>query len=359
MKILIALVLALCCAGSAVLAESAAPIVTSLWYTHGGSYMPVSYNVFTLGNQVCLTIDRVPAKAVDPAVSDRLAEIARRWDLAAWDGFQESDPWVLDGSMFSFEMTFSDGSVISASGDNMFPPHYGDATREITALLTGLYDPAPADPAGTYRYEGEGFGGDFTLTLAGDGTFTYSEGPLSSYLGTGQWQADSHYLTLSEDGDAYRYLAFIPVDDTLYYREEESYPGFPSIAVPDGGKFVKIAEGSEETAMKLYIGETEVPVTWEDNASVDALRGLLPLTIRMSMYGGFEQVGPIGQELPREDRQTVTDAGDIVLYAGDQIVVFYGSNSWAYTRLGHVDLSREEMTALLGHGDVTLTLRAD
>ena len=54
-----------------------------------------------------------------------------------------------------------------------------------------------------------------------------------------------------------------------------------------------------------------------------------------------------------------TDYGDVVLYSGDQIVVFYGSNSWAYTRLGHIDLSQKEMSDLLGNGDVTITLTED
>lgn len=75
------------------------------------------------------------------------------------------------------------------------------------------------------------------------------------------------------------------------------------------------------------------------------------------MYGGFEQVGPLGFSLPSNDVETATDAGDIVLYTGNMIVIFYGTNSWAYTRLGHVtDRSREEMTDLLSSGDVTLTL---
>ena len=118
-------------------------------------------------------------------------------------------------------------------------------------------------------------------------------------------------------------------------------------------------EGAE--SMKLFIGETEVPVTWENNASVDALRELAaePMTIPMSMYGGFEQVGSIGQSIVRDDQQTTTEAGDIVLYSGNQIVVFYGSNSWAYTRLGHVELSQKEMADLLGNGDVELTLRGE
>ncbi len=111
--------------------------------------------------------------------------------------------------------------------------------------------------------------------------------------------------------------------------------------------------------MQMMIGEIPVTVVWEDNASVEALKALAAegLTIEMSMYGGFEQVGSIGQSLPRDDAQTTTTSGDIVLYAGNQLVVFYGSNSWAYTRLGHItDQTPEQMKALLGSGDVTITL---
>ena len=123
------------------------------------------------------------------------------------------------------------------------------------------------------------------------------------------------------------------------------------------------SEGGD--TMQMKIGDTPVTVAWEDNASVEALKalaeGLLPaeegLTIEMSMYGGFEQVGAIGQSLPRDDQQTTTASGDIVLYSGNQLVVFYGSNSWAYTRLGHItDQTPDQMKALLGNGDVTITL---
>jgi len=124
------------------------------------------------------------------------------------------------------------------------------------------------------------------------------------------------------------------------------------------------AESEESDKMlQMTIGETLVDVEWEDNGSVEALKELCqesPLTIRMSMYGGFEQVGSIGQSLPRDDNQTTTQAGDIVLYSGDQIVVFYGSNSWAYTRLGHItDKSAQEMAELLGNGDVTITIEME
>ena len=108
--------------------------------------------------------------------------------------------------------------------------------------------------------------------------------------------------------------------------------------------------------MVLSINGTEVPVTWEENPSVADLQKYLPLTIQMSQYGGFEQVGSIGRSIVMDDKQITTNYGDIVLYAGDKIVIFYGSNSWAYTRLGHVNLSQKEMTELLSNGNVSITI---
>ncbi len=115
----------------------------------------------------------------------------------------------------------------------------------------------------------------------------------------------------------------------------------------------------EEPMMQMKINDTPVTVAWENNESVSALKELAAdgLTIQMSMYGGFEQVGSIGQRLPSSDVQTSTSSGDIVLYSSNQLVVFYGSNSWAYTRLGHItDKTPEEMRTLLSNGDVTITL---
>ena len=119
-------------------------------------------------------------------------------------------------------------------------------------------------------------------------------------------------------------------------------------------------ENVDMATLKMSIGNLTIPIEWEDNESVEALTELAantPITVEMSMYGGFEQVGSLSASLPRNDVQTTTSAGDIVLYAGNQIVVFYGSNSWAYTRLGKIqNISDEELTNLLGNGNVTLTL---
>ncbi len=134
----------------------------------------------------------------------------------------------------------------------------------------------------------------------------------------------------------------VTVDDELNVQIEQ-------LSVKD------IDEDAGESMILVIDGE-EYPVEWEENESVEALKELCPLTVKMSMYGGFEQVGSLGESLPRNDEQITTEYGDIVLYSGNQIVVFYGSNSWAYTRLGHIDMTQEELTDLLGNGDVEITL---
>lgn len=124
----------------------------------------------------------------------------------------------------------------------------------------------------------------------------------------------------------------------------------------------KEPEQETETMVLAINGET-VSVEWEDNESVEALMELVskePLSIQMSMYGGFEQVGSIGSSLPRNDVQTTTEAGDIVLYSGNQIVVFYGSNTWAYTRLGRItDKNEDELAKMLGKEDVTISIDSE
>lgn len=120
------------------------------------------------------------------------------------------------------------------------------------------------------------------------------------------------------------------------------------------------AEEVQEKVLEMKINGTPVTVAWEDNDAVAALKEYCRdqvLTIPLSMYGGFEQVGSIGTTLPQNDVQTTTQPGDIVLYSGNQLVVFYGSNDWAYTRLGHItDKTQDELTALLSNGDISISL---
>ena len=116
---------------------------------------------------------------------------------------------------------------------------------------------------------------------------------------------------------------------------------------------------AEDTHRKITVKANGRPftATLAGNAAGDALAELLaagPLTIRARDFSGFEKVGPLGRRLPASDRRTTTRAGDIVLYQGDHIVLFYGANSWSYTRLGHIqDLTGWEEA--LGGGDATVT----
>lgn len=145
-----------------------------------------------------------------------------------------------------------------------------------------------------------------------------------------------------------------PSEETQIEAAESSFPDRKETEV------IMTSEEIVEKALHLYINEKEIAVTWENNASVEALIGLAeenPITVQMSMYGGFEQVGSLGSRLPSNDVQTTTSAGDIVLYASSQIVIFYGSNSWAYTRLGKAaDQTAAQMADLLGNGNVTVTI---
>lgn len=128
----------------------------------------------------------------------------------------------------------------------------------------------------------------------------------------------------------------------------------PPVSQTDGDSD---SEGNTVEKMTLQIGNNTFTATLENNDAVDALLDMMrkaPIVIQMSDYSGFEKVGPLGTSLPASNKHTTTQSGDIVLYNGNQIVIFYGSNSWSYTRLGRIDdLSGWEDA--LGSGDVTVT----
>lgn len=116
-------------------------------------------------------------------------------------------------------------------------------------------------------------------------------------------------------------------------------------------------ETEVDAAMQInvQIGDKTFSATLADTAAARELGEMLreePLTVGLSDYGGFEKVGPLGRSLTAADSQTTTAAGDIVLYNSDQIVMFYGSNSWSYTRLARID----DLTGweeALGGGSIT------
>lgn len=116
-------------------------------------------------------------------------------------------------------------------------------------------------------------------------------------------------------------------------------------------------EGETVMNMNVQVGDAIFSAVLEENEAVTAFVEMMregSVVIQMSDYSGFEKVGPLGTSLPADNSQTTTHAGDIVLYNGNQIVIFYGSNSWSYTRLGHID-DLAGWEEALGDGDVTVT----
>ena len=122
-----------------------------------------------------------------------------------------------------------------------------------------------------------------------------------------------------------------------------------------GGSNNSISSNTEVTKMNIQIGDKHFTATLEDNAAVHELIEMMrnkPITISMNDYSGFEKVGSLGRSLTTDNHQTTTSAGDIVLYNGNQIVMFYGSNSWSYTRIGRID-DLSGWKEALGKGSIT------
>lgn len=146
---------------------------------------------------------------------------------------------------------------------------------------------------------------------------------------------------------------------------ERAGSGSASERDPQAAPETDRTESTEENDLKnheiyITVGESTLTAVLEENESAKALTELLaegPFTIPASNYGGFEKVCALGTALPRNDVQTTARAGDICLYSGDQIVIFYGSNSWSYTRLGKIsDADGAELERILGGDETELTL---
>lgn len=119
--------------------------------------------------------------------------------------------------------------------------------------------------------------------------------------------------------------------------------------------------GERENAMlNITVNGTTLTARLEDNSSARALAELLadgPRTIAMHDYGSMEKVGPLGQSLPVNNEQITTQAGDLILYQGDQFVIYYAPNSWNLTRLGRISsTTAEALRSVLGSGDASVTL---
>ena len=137
---------------------------------------------------------------------------------------------------------------------------------------------------------------------------------------------------------------------------------------------ITISESSENDSEFAYITTDPYPVLafdvgdrtflakLEDNSSVDDLISKLPVSgieITMSDYGGFEKVGDLPFELTTNDTDITTVPGDVILYQGNKITVYYGENTWNFTKLGHIDASREELLEAFGDGETEVRISVE
>lgn len=137
---------------------------------------------------------------------------------------------------------------------------------------------------------------------------------------------------------------------------------------PNGGQDENGESNGDDnnTAMpkqiKITVSGKSLPVIIEDNEATKALVASLreaSITYEADDYGGFEKVGPLGRSLPTSNSQISTQAGDVILYNGNQLVLFYGSNSWSYTRIGRMEYGTlDELKSFLkaGQGKITVTM---
>ncbi len=118
--------------------------------------------------------------------------------------------------------------------------------------------------------------------------------------------------------------------------------------------------GNEEGKLKITAGDTVFYAELEDNSSAQAFKEMLlegPLTIRMSDYGDMEKVGSLGKNLPTNDENITTGPGDLILYQGNSLVIYYDTNTWNFTRLGKIEgVTRRELLTAFGDSDVMVTL---
>lgn len=148
---------------------------------------------------------------------------------------------------------------------------------------------------------------------------------------------------------------------TVTIREQKADNSQSAVSTPNPSKEPQLPETiiPEENTMTVTINGTAFTAVLSDNSSAEAFRNLLKekdITIEMHDYANFEKVGSLGTSLPRNDEQITTEPGDIILYQGNQITIYYDTNSWNFTRLGKIEnITQSELMRAMGTGNATVT----
>lgn len=218
-------------------ADAGGHALTRLSFSRWGEMRPRTWEVVWDADGCTLREDEGEPRPLAADLAEALRQVVSDCGMERWEGVYDTGYEVLDGECFVLELEFADGATVSARGDNAFPDSYDEATAAMDDIFRRE---KTASLAGTYRYEGEGFGGDFTITLGADGAYTFYEGPLSSYMGEGTWYTAYDAVYMNE-GDAGYDLSFMfgIEEDALTYLAWGS-DAFPYVELPDEARFVRI-----------------------------------------------------------------------------------------------------------------------
>ncbi|WP_295683022.1 cyclophilin-like fold protein [uncultured Fibrobacter sp.] len=123
------------------------------------------------------------------------------------------------------------------------------------------------------------------------------------------------------------------------------------------------AQTEPPVKIKIHVNDTTFTATLKENSSAKAFAEFLTqgdLTLDMHDYGSFEKVADLPRSFPRNDKQIDTDAGDIILYQGNSITIYYDKNSWNFTRLARIDnVNKKRLQQILGKGNVKATFSVE
>ena len=146
-------------------------------------------------------------------------------------------------------------------------------------------------------------------------------------------------------------------------QPETQTPKSSASKTPDAAPASLSAQTEAPVKLKIHVNDTTFTATLEENSSAKAFAEFLAqgdLTLDMHDYGSFEKVADLPRSFPRNDKQIDTDAGDIILYQGNSITIYYDKNSWNFTRLARIDnVNKKRLQQILGKGNVKATFSVE
>ena len=160
-----------------------------------------------------------------------------------------------------------------------------------------------------------------------------------------------------------RNFIFIALFFLVACSDAASHSSQPESQTPKSSASSTSKVGEAPVKLKIHVNDTTFTATLEENSSAKAFAEFLAqgdMTLDMHDYGSFEKVADLPRSFPRNDKQIDTDAGDIILYQGNSITIYYDKNSWNFTRLARIDnVNKKRLQQILGKGNVKATFSVE